>query len=88
MIIHGEYDFRIPYTESLQAFTAARLNNVEARLLIFPEETHFVVRPQNAVLWQREFLLGLTNTLSKLKGTRRKLKVETEHAPSLQKVEN
>ncbi|MGI6479066.1 MAG: alpha/beta fold hydrolase [Salinivirgaceae bacterium] len=55
LIIHGEYDFRIPYTESLQAFTAARLNNVEARLLIFPEETHFVVRPQNAVLWQREF---------------------------------
>ena len=55
LIIHGEYDFRIPYTESLQAFTAARLNNVEARLLIFPEETHFVVKPQNAVLWQREF---------------------------------
>lgn len=55
LIIHGENDFRIPYTEALQAFTAARLHNIEARLLMFPEETHFVLKPQNSVLWQREF---------------------------------
>jgi len=55
LIIHGGKDFRIPYTESLQAFTAARMNGVEARLLYFPEETHFVLKPQNSVLWQREF---------------------------------
>lgn len=55
LIISGGNDFRIPYTESLQAYNAARLNNVPARLLIFPEETHFVLKPQNAILWQREF---------------------------------
>lgn len=55
LIITGEYDFRIPYTESLQAFNAAQLNGVESKLLVFPEETHFVLQPQNSVLWQREF---------------------------------
>lgn len=55
LIISGGNDFRIPYTESLQAYNAARLNNVPARLLIFPDETHFVLKPQNAILWQREF---------------------------------
>jgi len=55
LIIHGGNDFRIPYTESLQAFTAAKMKGVDARLLYFPEETHFVLKPQNSVLWQREF---------------------------------
>ena len=55
LIITGEYDFRIPYTESLQAFNAARLRGVPAKLLVFPEETHFVTQPQNSILWQREF---------------------------------
>ena len=55
LIITGEYDFRIPYTESLQAFNAAQLRGVPSKLLVFPDETHFVVKPQNAILWQREF---------------------------------
>jgi dipeptidyl aminopeptidase/acylaminoacyl peptidase len=55
MMITGEKDFRIPYTESLQAFNAAQLRGVPSRLLVFPDETHFVVKPQNAILWQREF---------------------------------
>lgn len=55
LIITGGNDFRIPYTESLQAFTAARLRNLPARLLFFPEESHFVLKPQNSILWQREF---------------------------------
>lgn len=55
MIITGGKDFRIPYTESLQAFNAAQLRGIPSRLLYFPEETHFVVQPQNAILWQREF---------------------------------
>lgn len=55
LIISGENDFRIPYTESVQAFNAAQLNGVPSKLLIFPEECHFVLQPQNAVLWQREF---------------------------------
>jgi dipeptidyl aminopeptidase/acylaminoacyl peptidase len=55
LIISGEYDFRIPYTQSMQAFNAAQLLGVPSRLLIFPEESHFVLKPQNSILWQREF---------------------------------
>jgi len=55
MMITGENDFRIPYTESLQAFNAAQLRGVPSKLLVFPDETHFVVKPQNSILWQREF---------------------------------
>ena len=55
MIIHGEKDFRVPYTQSIEAFNAAQLRGIPSRLLYFPEETHFVVQPQNAILWQREF---------------------------------
>ncbi len=55
LIITGEHDFRIPYTQSLEAFDAAQLLGVESKLLVFPDESHFVTQPQNAVLWQREF---------------------------------
>src|SRR6056297_1254892 len=50
LIITGEYDFRIPYTQSMQAFNAAQLRGVPSKLLIYPEETHFVLKPQNAIL--------------------------------------
>ena len=63
LIISGEYDFRIPYTESLQAFHAAKLVGVDARLMIFPDETHFVLKPQNSILWQREFFKFLDEHL-------------------------
>lgn len=55
MIITGENDFRVPYTESLQAFNAAQLRGVPSKLLVFPDETHHIVKPQNSILWQREF---------------------------------
>lgn len=55
LIIAGQKDFRIPYTESLQAFNAAQMHGVPSKLLVFPEETHFVLKPQNSILWQREF---------------------------------
>ncbi len=55
LIITGEMDLRVPYTQSLEAFNSARLRNIPAKLLVFPEETHFVTLPQNAILWQREF---------------------------------
>ncbi len=55
LIIHGEKDYRISYTQGLQAFDAARLRNIPARLLIFPEENHWVLSAQNGILWQREF---------------------------------
>jgi dipeptidyl aminopeptidase/acylaminoacyl peptidase len=54
-VIHGEKDFRVPYDQGLQAFTAAQLQGVESRLLVFPDEGHWVLSPQNGVLWHREF---------------------------------
>ncbi len=55
MVVVGGRDFRIPYTEGLQAYNVAKLRNIPAKLLVYPEETHFVVKPQNAVIWQRQF---------------------------------
>ncbi|MCF8336466.1 MAG: S9 family peptidase [Bacteroidales bacterium] len=63
MMITGGKDFRIPYTQSLEAFNAAQLLGVPSRLLYFPEESHFVLQPQNAVLWQREFFKWLDKWL-------------------------
>ena len=55
LIITGEYDFRIPYTQSLQAFTAARQRGIPARLVEFEDEAHQVFKPQNSLVWNREF---------------------------------
>ena len=55
MIITGLKDYRIPYTQSLEAFTAARLQGVPARLVAFEEEGHQVFQPQNSMVWNREF---------------------------------
>lgn len=55
LIITGGRDFRIPYTQSLEAFNSAQLLGVPSKLLFFPDETHFVLKPQNSILWQREF---------------------------------
>ncbi len=55
LIVTGQNDFRIPYTQSMEAFTAAQLLGVPSRLLFFPDEYHFVTKPQDAILWQREF---------------------------------
>lgn len=63
MMITGGKDFRIPYTQSLEAFNAAKLLGVPSRLLYFPDESHFVLQPQNAVLWQREFFKWLDKWL-------------------------
>ena len=55
LIFTGEYDFRIPYTQSLQAFTAARMRGIPARLVEFENEAHQVFKPQNSLVWNREF---------------------------------
>jgi len=54
LISVGEHDYRVPYSEGLQAFTAAQLQGIPSKLLFFPNETHFVAKPQNAVLWHTE----------------------------------
>lgn len=55
LIITGEHDFRVPYTQSLEAFTVAQTKGIDSELMIFPEETHFVVHPQEFVIWDSEF---------------------------------
>lgn len=59
LVIHGEHDYRVPYDQGLQAFTAAQIQGVTSRLLLFPEEGHWILKPQNGVLWQREFFSWL-----------------------------
>jgi len=63
LIIHGEKDYRISYTQGMQAFTAARLVGVDAEFLVFPEENHWVLSPQNGILWQRTFFAWLDKYL-------------------------
>jgi dipeptidyl aminopeptidase/acylaminoacyl peptidase len=63
LIITGQNDFRIPYTQSLEAFQAAQLHGVPSRLLFFEDECHWVTKPQDAVIWQREFFEWLDTYL-------------------------
>lgn len=55
LIITGMNDFRVPYTQSLEAYSAAQLNNVPSQLLVFPTETHWVLSLQNSIIWHNEF---------------------------------
>jgi dipeptidyl aminopeptidase/acylaminoacyl peptidase len=51
LIIHGELDFRVPIGEGLQLFTAVQRKGIDSKLLIFPDEGHWVLKPQNSQLW-------------------------------------
>ena len=55
LCIHGEKDYRINANQGFGAFNAARMRHIPAELLIFPDENHWVLKPQNGVLWQRTF---------------------------------
>lgn len=55
MMIHGELDYRVPVGQSFQAFTAAQRKGIPSRMLIFPDENHWILSPQNSMLWHREF---------------------------------
>lgn len=63
LIIHGERDYRISYTQSMQAFNAAQILGVPSKLILFPDENHWILKPQNAVVWQREFFSWLDTYL-------------------------
>lgn len=65
LCIHGQRDFRIEYTQAESAFTAARLRGLDAQLLLFPDENHWVLKPQNGILWQRTFFRWLDKYLKK-----------------------
>ncbi len=63
LCIHGEKDYRIAYTQTMQAFNAAILLGIPAQLLLFPDENHWVLQPQNGIVWQRTFFNWLDKWL-------------------------
>src|SRR5205814_9234834 len=56
LVIHGELDYRVPVAEGLQLFTALQRMNVPSKFLYFPDEGHWVLKPQNSELWYRTVL--------------------------------
>lgn len=63
LITHGEYDYRILSSQGEMAFNAAKLRGVPAEMVIFPDENHWILKPQNAILWQRLFFRWLDKWL-------------------------
>jgi dipeptidyl aminopeptidase/acylaminoacyl peptidase len=63
LVIHGGKDFRIPYTQGMAAFNSAQMLGVPSKFLFFPDENHWVLKPQNGILWQREFKAWLDKWL-------------------------
>jgi dipeptidyl aminopeptidase/acylaminoacyl peptidase len=55
LVIHGGKDFRVPESEGMQAFQVLQLKGIPSKYLYFPDEGHWVTKPQNAILWNREF---------------------------------
>ncbi len=63
LIIQGGKDYRVPIGQGQEAFQAAQLKGIKSRFMLFPEENHWVTKPQNALVWQREFFKWLNETL-------------------------
>lgn len=64
LILHGAKDFRVPETQGFEAFQAAQLKGIKSRLIYFPEENHWILDPNNAMVWQHEFYKWLKETLN------------------------
>ncbi|MCM4159145.1 S9 family peptidase [Antarcticibacterium flavum] len=63
LIIQGEKDFRVPVGQSQEAFQVLQQKGIKSRFILFPEENHWILKPQNAMVWQREFFRWLEETL-------------------------
>nr|WP_315458757.1 S9 family peptidase [uncultured Sphingorhabdus sp.] len=63
LVIHGEKDFRIPYSQSLAAFTALQQQGVESKLLVFPDENHWILKPRNSIQWHQTVFKWVGNYL-------------------------
>ncbi|WP_298308973.1 S9 family peptidase [Flavobacterium sp.] len=63
LIIQGGKDYRVPIGQGQEAFQAAQLRGIKSRFLLFPDENHWVLKPQNAQVWQSEFYKWLKETL-------------------------
>ena len=59
LVVHGELDYRVPATQALQYFNSLKAKDVAARLVYFPDENHWILKPQNSQLWYREFFAWL-----------------------------
>ena len=59
LVVHGELDYRVPATQALQYFNSLKAKGVSARLVYFPDENHWILKPQNSQLWYREFFAWL-----------------------------
>jgi dipeptidyl aminopeptidase/acylaminoacyl peptidase len=65
LVFTGELDFRVPYTQSLQLFTALQMQKVPSKLVVFPDEGHWVLKPQNTLLWYKTFIDWLDSWVKK-----------------------
>jgi dipeptidyl aminopeptidase/acylaminoacyl peptidase len=63
LIIQGGKDYRVPIGQAQEAFQAAQLKGIKSKFLLFPDENHWILKPQNAMVWQREFFGWLKETL-------------------------
>lgn len=63
LVIHNEKDYRVPITQGMEAFTAAQIQGIPSRFLYFPDENHWILKPQNSILWQRVFFEWLDTYL-------------------------
>jgi len=63
LIMQGGKDFRVPEGQSFEAFQAAQLKGIKSKMVYFPEENHWILSPQNAMIWQKEFYKWLEETL-------------------------
>lgn len=54
LVIHGELDYRVPYTQGLQTYNAYHAQKLEARLVVYPDENHWILKPQNSIHWYGE----------------------------------
>lgn len=63
LVIHGGKDYRVPIGQGQEAFQAAQLQGIKSRFVYFPDENHWVLKPQNALVWQKEYFKWLKETL-------------------------
>jgi dipeptidyl aminopeptidase/acylaminoacyl peptidase len=68
MVIHGGNDFRVPINQGMEAFQAAKIKGLKSRFLYFPNEGHWVLQPQNGLLWHSEFFKWLDETVKNAEG--------------------
>jgi len=72
LVVHGELDYRVPATQGLQYFNSLKAKGVDARLVYFPDENHWILKPQNSQLWHREFFGWLARYAPVAQRARRK----------------